>query len=176
MPRGSASAPAIEMSNRHYSLLEDESLRHSCGRQMYKRIQIVLRASKGQSNKGITRSVGVSLNTVKYWRNRWTSSYEQLKIFELGKAGKGVSDSSLRAKVLEILSDAPRSGTPCSISMAQKQQIVALACTKPRDHGIEMNEWTLVKLSEVAADKQIVITISSSYVGKILKNKRVATS
>lgn len=176
MPRGSSAAAPIEMSTRHYSLLDKERSRHKCGRQLYKRIDIVLRCSDGQSNKHIARELGMSVNTVKSWRKRWQSSYEKLKAFELGKDGKGINDTLLSAKLLEILSDAPRSGTPCRISMAQKQQIVALACGPPRDHGIEMNNWTLVKLAEVAVDKQIVSTISSSYVGKILKNKRVATS
>ena len=176
MPRGSSPAPALEMSNRHYLLLDYERHRHSCSVQLCTRINILLRAYDGESNKGIARTLQVSLNTVKSWRKRWESEYEKLQIFENGKDGEGVKNSKLRKRILEILSDLPRSGAPPKISMSQKQQIVALACEEPRDYGYEINEWTTTTLAKAAIDKQIVETISASHVGRILKNKRVTTA
>ncbi|TAG96581.1 MAG: helix-turn-helix domain-containing protein [Sphingobacteriales bacterium] len=77
---------------------------------------------------------------------------------------------------MKRLDDLPRSGAPKRISLSQEQQIVALACEKPRDHGVEMTNWTHEMLARVAISKGILESISSRYVGEILKKKQVATS
>jgi hypothetical protein len=59
--------------------------------------------------------------------------------------------------------------------MEQKQQIVALACEKPEDYGYVMTDWTHKILAEAAVQRGIVESISASYAGRLLKNKRVTT-
>jgi len=116
------------------------------------------------------------LNTVKSWRSRWNSAYEQLLIFETGVSGQGVSDRELLQKMLELISNRPRSGMPSRISMEQKQQIVALRCEHPENYGYVMTDWTHQILAEAAVKQGIVARISASYAGRLLKNKRVTTS
>ena len=176
MSRGSTPAPAIRMSRRQYELFSQEQRKRSIFRQNYTRISILLRANKGQSNKQIAREDGISLNTVKAWRSRWERGHKQLLAFEKGLPGHGVNDFELRQKMLELISDQPRSGAPVQISMAQKQQIVALACEDPQDYGQVMTDWTHQTLAEAAVNQGIVQSISACYVGRLLKNKHVAAS
>jgi len=50
----------------------------------------------------------------------------------------------------------------------QKQRIVALAQTKPRELGLNFTRWTLHRLAEQAERRQIVDRISHEYVRQIL--------
>lgn len=58
----------------------------------------------------------------------WTTFYPAILIFQQGSTGEGVSDSALIVKILSYLEDAPRPGIPKTFTLAQTQQIVALAC------------------------------------------------
>jgi putative transposase len=179
MNRGKPAAAPIEMSSRIYALLVTESNKRTLKRHHLDRIRILLQASEqggGQSNGQIKRNLAVSYNTVKVWRNRWTQIYPAVLAFEVGPTGKGVSDAVLVAKILSYLEDAPRPGTPPTFSLAQRQQIVALACQKPTDHGIEMTTWTHEMLAHVAMSLGIVATISSRYVGVLLKKATTPTA
>lgn len=181
MGRGQAPAPAIPMSHRQYDLLLAESRKRTLQRQYCERIEILLRASNlwvggSENNAQIKRTMGISLNTVKLWRKRWTDFYAQLLVFEQGKDGTGVSDQILLQQMLTCLEDLPRSGHPKEITLAQEHQIVALACRKPSDFGIEMTTWTQQMLAHVAITQQIVSSISPRYVGTILKKKPTKTS
>ena len=174
MRNGSSPAPAIPMSDRQYKLLKQEQSKRKISRQNYIRITILLRGSQGDSHKQIAREESLALGTVKAWRSRWNSVVEELLEFEKGISGQGVSDYELLQKMLEIISDRPRSGAPSRISMQQKQQIVALACEDPEDYGFVMTDWTHQILAEAAVKQKIVEGISASYTGRLLKNKRVA--
>jgi transposase len=50
----------------------------------------------------------------------------------------------------------------------QKQRIVALAGTRPRDLGLNFTKWTLHRLAEQAEKQKIVDRISHEYVRQIL--------
>ncbi len=176
MGRGKPPAPAIRMSQRHHKLLKKESSRHKIAHQLKTRISILLLASQGQSHAGIKRALGVSVNTIKQWRSRWEEGYESLLEFELGKSGEGVSDKELLGRMISVLRDKPRSGTPKRITLSQEQQIVALACEKPEDYGIEMTQWNREMLAHVAKSKGIVETISPRYISEILKKKRASST
>jgi transposase len=171
MRNGSAPAPAITMSERQYKLLKQEQSKRKTSRQNYIRITILLRASQGDSNKQIAREEFLALSTVKTWRRRWNSVVEELLEFEKGISGQGVSDYELLQKLLEVIKDRPRSGAPARISMAQKQQIRALACEAPEDYGLVMTNWTRQTLAKAAVDQGIVERISARHIGNILKKR-----
>lgn len=178
MNRGKPPAPAIEMKDRIYELLSQESRKRTIQGHHLDRIKILLSASHqggGHSNGHIKRALDLSYNTVKTWRNRWTSFYPAILTFEQGPTGEGVSDGALMVKILSYLEDAPRPGAPKTFTLAQTQQIVALACQKPTEHGIEMTTWTHEMLAHVAMSIGIVETISSRYVGILLKKKPAST-
>jgi transposase len=179
MSRGKAAAPGIEMSDRIYNLLVEERRKRTIKRHHLERIDILIRASHqggGHSNGKIVRDLSVSYNTVKSWRSRWTIFYPALLLAEKGPTEEGLSDSALMVKILSYLEDSPRSGAPKRFTLSQTQQIVALACQKPNEHGIEMTNWTHEMLAQVAISKGIVDRISSRYVGVLLKKKPTSTS
>jgi putative transposase len=179
MSRGKPPAAAIEMKARIYDLLAQESRKRTLPSHHRERIKILLQASHqggGQSNGQIKRDLDISYNTVKTWRNRWPTFYPAILTYELGSDGKGVSDSALLSHILSYLEDAPRSGAPKTFTLSQVQQIVALACQKPHEHGIEMTTWTHEMIAHVAITKGIVETISSRYVGVLLKKKPAPTA
>lgn len=91
---------------------------------------------------------------------------------QIGASGDGVSDGELLAKILDILTDVPRSGAPKRITLSEEQQLIALACEKPEDHGIPMTQWNREMLAKVAMAEGIVEKISPRYVSELLKKKR----
>lgn len=166
---GLAKVAPLQMSQRHYTLFDKLSREYKRGHQEVKRIKILLKGADGQSNYSISKDLNITVKTVENWRSRWQESYENLLIFEQGKTGEGVSDSELIIELLSRVADRARSGKPIEISKSQKQQIVALSCSKPSDYGIPLTDWTHQKLAEVAIQEQIVESISGGYVGVILK-------
>ena len=178
MSRGKPAAPAIEMNDGIFNLLVEERRKRTIKRHHLERIDILTRASHqggGRSNGQVVRDLSVSYNTVKTWRARWTTFYPAILAVEKGATGEGASDGALMVKILSYLEDAPRSGAPKTFTLSQTQQIVALACQKPADHGIEMTTWTHEMLARVAMSKGIVERISSRYVGVLLKKKPAST-
>ena len=166
----------IDMSKRHSDLLGKERNKHNISVQMRRRINIILLAFSGQNNSFIAKKLGTTPKTVRDWRNRWAANYAKLQLFEKGKDGQGVSDLELLRYILGFLKDAPRKGAPKTFTAAQEQQIVALACEKPIQHGVQMTDWTHEMLAKTAIAKSIVPSISSSQVGRILKNKPTPTA
>ncbi len=169
MSRGLPPVPPLKMTARQYLLLEAKSKKHKTGNQEVKRIKILLKGSKGQSNWSISRELEISVKTVKSWRSRWDSAHEKLLIYEQGKLGDGVSDKELLVEMLSIIKDKPRSGKPPVFTLSQKQQIVALACRKPSEYGLPQTRWTYEMLVHIAQTEKIVESISPRHVGGILK-------
>jgi Homeodomain-like domain len=167
---------ALTMSPRHRRLLEQEVHKRTTLRQYTDRISILLLGNDGQSNNQISRDLGVALNTVKVWRARWVSALPELLALESAATDKPLSDFDLLQAMLKHLNDLPRSGTTKRITLAQEEQIVALACSKPTDHGLEMTTWTFAMLAQTAISCGIIKSISPRYVWEILKKVQVTTA
>lgn len=167
MSRGQPPAPAIPMTEAQVEVFKQLIRSHKTAQQISKRAQLLLLAHQGQSNSAIKRALGLALNTVKSWRKRWLESYEELLSYE--------SSSALSQAIKALLADLPRSGAPETISLAAKQQIIALACEQPSRYGLAMNSWTHEMLAQVAIAQGIVSTISGRHVGRILKNHPTST-
>jgi transposase len=167
--RGKAPAKAISMTTLQKALLEREFRKRTTQKQFSTRIDLLLRASQGQSNSQIARDLALTLPTVRAWRRRWESHYEQLCEYEEEMKEHGLSEHNYLQVLLSLLRDLPRSGTRKQISLEQEQQIVALASEKPADYGVEMTGWTHEMLAKVAIAQGIVEKVSSRHVGNILK-------
>ena len=164
---------ALKMSERQYSLLKKESQKYTTKNQEVKRIKILLKGSKGQSNYSISKEVGVTVKTVETWRKRWDKDYDKLLIYEQGKTKEGVTDGELLKEMKRRVMDRPRPGKPSEITLSQKEQIVAIACQKPAEYNKPVVRWTSVLLAEVAIAEKIVDSISPRYVSIILKKKKL---
>jgi transposase len=60
-------------------------------------------------------------------------------------------------------------GAKPRLSNEQKEGIIALARSEPRDLGLNFTSWTLHKLAEQAQERNIVDRISHEYIRQILK-------
>jgi len=160
-------AKAIAMKKSHKEFYEKLQGKHSIARSKYLRIQILFLCHSGLNNAEVAREIGVTLKTVKKWRSRWISGYDILV---------GLQEDEAKEYLLNFLKDNPRSGLPKKFSTAQEKAIVALACRKPRDYGIEMTDWTHEMLSKVAAAEGIVKSISTSQISRLLKNTASTTA
>ena len=99
-------------------------------------------------NSRIAQTVGCSLPTVKEWRQRWVSG-----------------DKSLQ--------DRPRSGAPRLFSPIQRVQIIALACSNPKDHGQVYQRWSGEKLAQVATQEGMVDGIGASTIRDLLRADKI---
>ena len=170
MSRGRPSS-RIPMTARQNDLLSQHSQKRTIAQQQSFRTKILVFASEGKNNMEIARLMSTTAQTVKKWRKKWIASYEQLVIFESGINNQGVSDVELLQRMLTIIQDKPRSGTPKRITLEQENQIVTISCGKPKEYGIIMNKWTYEQIANVAIAQGVIDSISSRYVGTIIKKK-----
>jgi hypothetical protein len=170
-------APVVRLSPRQERLLTTyRNKRNSCPVQYRRRIDIILHSAHKVNNSQLSEKLGVRRHTVAKWRNSWAAEYEQLCAYEAGTDGQGVKDHELLQRMLDMLSDQARCGSPKRISMAQENQIVALACRKPEEFGVAMTQWNREMLAKVAIAQGIVDSISPRYISEILKKKRASTA
>ena len=109
------------------------------------RAQLLLLASRHPpwQNATIAQQVGCHVNTVKQWRQRWQRT--------------------------EALDDAPRAGTRRTFTPLQRTQVVALACSAPRQYGKAWPRWSGEKLAQVAVEQHLVATIAPSTIRRWLR-------
>lgn len=139
-----------------------------------KRFKLLMMAADGMSDYAIRKILGLDIEQIAMWRNRWDQSQEVL----LGLEEKGESKTrskDLESQIMAMMSDKERSGKPAKITLAQKNEIIAIACEEPRIFGVPIAKWTLTTLTKVIKEKKIVPDISTTYVGKILEKKTTST-
>jgi transposase len=113
------------------------------------RVQILLLAHRHPQwqNATIAQRVGCSVNTVKRWRQRWQTT--------------------------DRLCDAPRAGTRCTFTPLQRAQVVALACSAPRQYDKPWQRWSGEKLAQVAVEQQIVASIAPGTIRRWLRADKI---
>src|SRR3712207_4377854 len=122
---------------------------HSTPQQLALRARIILLAADGIGNRDSARRLGITVQTVRCWRRRWS----------------GEPDLALA----ERLADAPRPGTPPTFTPDQICAILALACEPPEASGIPITHWSQSALAREAMKRGLVETISYGSVGRFLK-------
>ena len=113
------------------------------------RAQIVLCAHHHPEwqNAALAQRLGCSVNTVKRWRQRWQTT--------------------------AALADAPRAGTRRTFTPLQRAQIVALACSAPRQYGKAWMRWSGEKLAQVAGEQGFVSSIAPSTIRRWLRADKI---
>jgi len=146
--------PSIELIAAERRALEELVRRHSTAQQIAVRARIVLAAAEGCNNAQIARQLGVSLDMVRLWRERWRilqpASLEDLP-------------------VADRLSDAPRPGKPRRITAEQVCQIVELACAAPERSGRPISQWTAREIADEIKGRGIVAEISGRHAARLVK-------
>jgi transposase len=113
------------------------------------RARIVLLAHQHPQwqNAAIAQRVGCSVNTVKRWRQRWQTT--------------------------DGLRDAPRAGTQPTFTPLQRTQVVALACSAPRQYGKAWQRWSGEKLAQVAVEQGMVGAIAPGTIRRWLRADKI---
>jgi putative transposase len=105
----------------------------------------------------------VTPKTVRKWRDRWLEAADRFSELE------NQPDQALEPLILEVLSDAPRSGKPATFTPEQITQIVGLSCEEPQASGRPITHWTHRELADEAQKRGIAEQISHRSVGRFLK-------
>jgi transposase len=163
----SGTAAKIVITERQKKLLEEFSKSRTLGKCITQRATIILLGFEGMLNEEIALEVGLNRMQVGLWRRRWRDAWKSLCVWECTESHR------LREAVLDILSDAPRPGTPATFTAEQVSQIVALACEPPKLSGRPIDHWTLRELRDEAIKRTIVTDISVSQVGRFLQQAAV---
>lgn len=154
-------ALAIQLSGEAITGLTKLIKAHQTGQQLVLRARIILAAGQGHSNSQMARDLGVNVDTVRLWRQRW-QVLEPIPLSELS--------------VTERLEDLPRPGGPTRITADQRCQIEALACEKPEKSGRPISHWTHREIADELIQRKIVDYISPRHAGRLLKRGRSQTS
>jgi len=147
-------AQVVGLSDAERQGLERLIKRHQVGQQIALRAGIVLAAAQGLKNKEIAQTYGVTLDTVRLWRNRW------VKLQDIS-----LDDLSLEDR----LADAPRPGAPARISADQRCRIEALACEAPEESDRPITHWTAREIADELKKRKIVDNISPRHAARLLK-------
>jgi putative transposase len=121
------------------------------------RARMILMADLGHSTRAIARYLHVSQDCVCDWKQRWR---------ECAKTGLG------ETQVRDWLLDAPRSGHPPTITAEQWCQIMALACSDPKESGRPISQWTIREIADEAVKRNIVEHLSAEHLGQFFKRSR----
>lgn len=161
----------INLSSRQERLLQQIVRGTTNPYRLIRRAKLVLAASSGESNSGISRRLELDREQVRLWRERWREASEQLAALE----EQEVTDKDLMSSIEQILCDRPRLGTNKFFSTEQVIQIVAIACESPDKSGKPISHWSPRELAAEAVQRGIVPKISPRSVGRFLKRSHSPT-
>ena len=149
------------MRARPITLTEDERQgletlvrRPTTPQQVATRARIVLAAADGHPLVRIAEQVGLSRESVRFWRDRWVA-LQDLPLEEV--------------RVAQRLADAPRPGAPARITTEQVCQVVALACEAPATSGRPISQWTHQEIADEIMRRGIVPSISPRHAARLVK-------
>lgn len=125
--------------------------RHNTAQQIVLRAKIILLASEHKNHGEIARTLDISLDMARLWRNRWfETSVQELSIFQR-------------------LQDSERIGAPVKFSMEQVIELFALACSPPEDYGRPISHWTPREIADEIMKQGIIESISPRHVRRLLE-------
>ena len=165
-------AIAIAISSRQKNILEQITRRTTNPYRLVRRAQLILLAAEGVNNSKISQQLQLHRNQVRLWRQRWQLAKESLRKMEV----EGSSDTALKERMIEVLSDELRKGSQPKFTVEQIVQIVALACEDPGQSERPVTHWTPKELAKEAVKRGIVETISPRSVGRFLKRGYLTTA
>ena len=162
----------ISLSERQQSLLGQIARCKTNAYRLVQRVQVVLYAAQEMKNTEIAQQVQLHRHQVRYWRQRWQESMEQLQALE----AEDMSDKALLEQLVKVFSDQQRSGGPAKFSVEQIVQIIAVACESPECSRRPISHWSPTELAKEVVLRGIVEKISPRSVGRFLKSGNLATA
>ncbi len=159
----SGKAANVPLTKEQQEVLQKITRATTATRRLAQRARVILLAFAGALNLAIADEVGLSRKQVGRWRRRWQQSFDALVAIECSEP-----QAMLRRTIGEVLSDAPRRGSPGTYSAEQVTQIIAIACEPPGQSGRPIETWTGRELADEAIQRGIVKSISTSQVNRYL--------
>jgi putative transposase len=147
-------ATAVVLKEKEQEGLLQITKRHRSEQQVVLRARIVLLAAQGHTNVQIASELGINVDTVRLWRDRW-----------VGLQGIDLETLSL----IERLQDAPRPGVKPKFTIEQRCQMAALACEAPAQAGRPISQWTGREIADELKARGIVAQISPRHAARLLK-------
>ncbi len=155
-------AAKVRVSEKQLVVLQELRRSRTVAKGIVQRALIIVLGFRGLLNEQIAVKAGLNRQQVGVWRQRWRDAWEALCVWECTEPHR------LREGILEVLSDAPRPGSPGTFTAEQVAQILALACESPKLSDRPINRWTHKELRDEVLHRQIVPSISVAQVGRYL--------
>lgn len=152
-------ATVVHLSEQEQTALTQLTRRHCSEQQVVLRARIILAAAQGSSNIQIAHDLGINVDTVRLWRDRWMGWQEKDR--ERGKQET--------VSLVQRLRDAPRPGAIPKFTIEQRAQMAALACEAPAKTGRPISQWTGREIADELKKRGIVTEISPRHAARLLK-------
>lgn len=134
------------------------------------RVSIILSYQDLQIKSSVSKDLHLDIQKIYRWTKRWeVSLLIREELYESYKNGE-LKYRTYKKELLSLLSDAPRIGAPAKFLLSEKEQIVALANTKPEELGLPFTHWSLELLQLEVLERGIVKSISIRQIGRFLKS------
>jgi transposase len=160
-------AAKVRVSEKQWAVLQEFSRSRTVAKGIVQRALILVRGVQGLLNEQIAVEVGLNRQQVGVWRQRWREAWDSLCVWECTEPHR------LREAILEVLADAPRSGSPGKVTAEQVAQILAVACESPKLSGRPITRWTHRELRDEVIKRKIVASLSVAQVGRYLQQAAV---
>ena len=159
----SGKAAKIQITEKQHRILQQVERSATAPKRLVQRAGVILMGFAGILNVTIAQELGLARKQIGLWRRRWQQSFDALVAIECCE-----SQAALRRAIEDVLSDAPRSGSPGTFTAEQVTQILAAACESPELSERPIDRWTHRELADEVIARGIVTSISISQVGRYL--------
>jgi len=159
----SGKAAKIRLTEEQQTILEQVARSFTAPRRLIQRVRVILLAFAQWLNVEIGKEVELDRKQVGQWRRRWQESFDALVAIECRE-----SHAALRRAIEDVLSDAPRAGSPGTFTAEQVTQVLAVACEDPSQSGLPIDDWTGRELAAEVVRRKVVESISPSTVQRYL--------
>ena len=103
----SGKAAKIQITEKQQRILQQVDRSATAPKRLVQRVGVILMGFAGILNVTIAQELGLARKQVGLWRRRWQQSFDALLAIECHE-----SPAALRRAIEDVLSDAPRSGSP----------------------------------------------------------------
>ena len=158
------SSRQLVLSDAQRSILQSIVRQTHSPRVIVVRAQAVLAAAQDQGPSEAAREAGCTRDVARLWRDRFVQAQQ-----DWGEAADKWDQRTLTEKVLDVLEDSERSGTPSTFTPEQLCQIMAVAVESPQECGRPISHWSARELADEVVRRKIVPSISPRHVARFLK-------
>lgn len=159
----SGKAAKILITENQQQILQQVERSATAPKRLVQRASVILMGFAGMFNVTIAQELGLARKQVGLWRRRWQQSFDALVAIECQE-----TPATLRRAIEDVLSDAPRGGSPGTFTAEQVTQILAVACESLELSERPIDRWTHRELADEVIARGIVTSISISQVGRYL--------